>query len=175
MAGELLVPNGDDSGWTSGAFGDIDEEIANVDGALMLTTVNPDVVILDLSASAVVDADTVTEITIDLWARVVGIGGKDDIVVDLLIGGVAQGAGVTHTSVGGTLGLLSATLTEWDVDRSASDMAGMQVQLSSVQRGKGEDATYEVDAVDVNVTYTLGSSGIAVPLAFDHLSMGHHS
>jgi len=155
---ETLVPNGDDSGWPTGTFEDINETIASADGNVMSATTDPDVLVLDLTASEVVDGDTVTNITINTRARVLGAGGKDDLIFDLLIGGVAQGTAVTHTSVGTSYSTLVSNDIGWNVDRTAAEMAGAQVRITTAQRGKGVAATYEVDAVDVVVTFTAGSS-----------------
>lgn len=157
---ETLVPDGDDSGWPTGAFGDIDEAIGSPDAAVMSTTDAelPDVLILDIAPSEVVDGDTVTNITINCRARVTGTGGKDDLTFDLLIGGVAQGTAVTHASVGSTYSTLVSNDTGWNVDRSETDMDGMQVRVTSGQRGMGSAATYEIDALEVVTTYTAGSA-----------------
>ena len=161
---ETLVPNGDDGGWPTGTYANLDEGVPGDEVAIMSTTTSPDVLILDLSASEVVDGDTVTNITINMWARVTGTGGKDDLTVDLLIGGVAQGVGVTHTSVGSTYStLVSNDATAWNADRTAAEMDGAQVQISTAQRGKPVAATYEVDAVDVVVTFTGGAGQSIVP------------
>jgi len=151
---ETLLPNGDDSGWTSGTFEDINNGISTPSGVALLTTVNPDTLILDVTDSEVVDGDTVTNITIDMRARVTGIGAKDDLIVDLLIGGSPQGTAVTHTSVGTSYSTLSANDSGWNVDRSASEMDGLQVRIATLQRGKGEPATYEIDELEVIVTFT---------------------
>ena len=161
---ETLVPDGDDSGWPTGTFANLVEGVPGDEVAIMSTTTNPDVLILDLSASEVVDGDTVTNITINMWAQVTGVGGKDDLIVDLLIGGVAQGTAVTHTSVGTSYSTLIANDTGWNVDRTGAEMDGAQVRITTAQRGKGEAATYEVDSVDVVVTFTGGASGPSIPI-----------
>ena len=162
---ETLVPDADDSGWPTGTFANLDEGVPGDEVAIMSSTdaEAPDVLILDLSASEVVDGDTVTNITINMWARVTGTGGKDDLIVYLLIGGVAQGTSVTHTSVGTSYSTLVSNDTGWNVDRTAAEMDGAQVQISTAQRGKGVAATYEVDSVDVVVTFTGGAGQSIVP------------
>ena len=164
---ETLLPNADDSGWPTGTFADIDNTIASPSGTFMSATTDPDVLIIDVGDSEVVDGDTVTNITINMWANVIGTGGKDDLTVDLLIGGVAQGTAVTHSSVGSTLSNLSSNDVGWNVDRSAADMDGLQVRITTGQRGMGAAATYQIDELEVIVTFTGGGGG-PDPAVFGH-------
>ncbi len=162
MAEETLVPDADDSGWPTGTFADINEDFGSPDAAVMRTTDAEldDILILDFGASVVEDADTVTEILIDVRALCSGSGGKDDYSIDLLIGGVAQGAGITHSGVGQSFVTLASTLAAWDVDRSASDMDGLQVRITSQQRAMASAGNWDVDTVRVVVTFTPGAAPV---------------
>ena len=173
---ELLVPNADDSGWPTGTFADIDETIASADADVMATTDAEldDILVLDFSNSEVVDGDTVTNITVNCRARVTGIGGKDDLQFEVLIGGSPIGSAVIHTGVGSSYSTLVCNDTGWNVDQSAAQMDGIQVRITSQQRAMAETALFEIDAVDLVVTFTSGGGGPTIPLAFNHLSMGHH-
>ena len=181
MATETLVPNGDDSGWPTGAFSDINEDFGSPDASIMRTTDAEldDVLILDFGDSAVLDADTVTNITIDLRALCSGSGGKDDYLVELLIGGVSQGTSVTHSGVGQSFVTLSSNDVGWNVDRSASDMDGLQVRITSAQRGMGSSGNWDLDTVRVVVTYTEDSPTTdavgTITITGDLVALGEHS
>ncbi len=155
MATETLVPTADDSGWPTGAFSDINEDFGSPDAAIMRTTDAEldDVLILDVTDSVVADADTVDEILIDIRALCSGSGGKDDYVVDLIIGGTGQGI-VTHTDVGQSFSTLAGTNVAWDADRTAAEMDGLQVSITSAQRGKAAAGNWDLDTVRVIVNYT---------------------
>ncbi len=171
MAEETLVPDADDSGWPTGTFADINEDFGSPDAAIMQTTDAElsDILILDVGASAVEDADTVDNITIDIRALCSGTGGKDDYVVELLIGGVGQGT-VTHQDVGQSFGTLSSNLAGWNVDRSASDMDGAQIRITSNQRGMAAAGNWQVDTVRMVVTYTPAAGGPAFPPFFRRIT-----
>ncbi|KKK58354.1 hypothetical protein LCGC14_3045270, partial [marine sediment metagenome] len=88
MANETLNPNSVASaGSWSGVIGDIDEPISGADGNSMDTVVDDDPLDLDLTNSAVEDADTVTRIDITVRAKKIG-SNSDSLAVTLLIGGV---------------------------------------------------------------------------------------
>jgi len=161
MAIETLFPNGDDGGWPTGNAGNIDEGIASADGATLETSIDDDVVIVDLDNTAIVDADTVNSVTVKIRAKDTGSGGKNSLIVDLLIGGVGQGA-VT----GGNMNNAYATytfndVTNWDVDWSAAQLNGMQLHITANQVGKGEAADWQIDAIDVDIDYTASGGSTA--------------
>ncbi len=164
MAEETLVPNADDSGWPTGAFSDINEDFGSPDAAIMRTTDAElsDVLILDFGASVVVDADTVTNITVDIRALCSGSGGKDDYIVELIIGSVGQGI-VTHQDVGQSFVTLSSNIAAWNVDRSESDMDGLQISITSGQRGMAAAGNWDLDTVRVVVTYTPSAGDVLMP------------
>ena len=47
MATELRFPSGDDGGWPTGDFLNIDEGIASADAATLETSIDDDVVVID--------------------------------------------------------------------------------------------------------------------------------
>lgn len=159
MAEETLLPNGDNSGWPTGSYLDIDEGIASADANVLSTTTDNDLVIVDLGDSAVVDGDTVTNVTIKIHGRSTGSGGKDSFVVDWLIGGTPQGTAVTTTALTGSHATYTLNDIGWNGDWTASQMDGAQVRVKANQTGRGRAATWEVDAMDVVVTYVGSPTG----------------
>lgn len=159
MATEKLNANGVASaGNWQVTLADIDEAIADADGFIALIEVDDDAMDLDVDDSVVVDGDTVTEIKIVVRSGTFGSVGNDQLLVDLLIGGVSQGqqstGNLTDVEVNYTL-----TNAGWDVDRSASDMDGLQVRLTSKTTGMPHDPAITFDCLDVDVVYTEGGGG----------------
>lgn len=161
MATDTLYPNGDDGGWPTGSYLDIDESTGSPDAAVLSTTVDDDIVIIDLDATAVSDADTVTSVDIVIRGRSTGASGKDTFTVDLLIGGTPQGTTYVTPALSGSHANYTATGTTqtWTTDWTQTQLNGMQVQVQATQTGKGTAATWEVDAIDVVVNYTAASTG----------------
>jgi hypothetical protein len=155
MASDKLLPNGDDSGWPTGTFADIDEGIASADGSVMSTTVDDDVLLLDLTATAVADADTVTQVDIVVRAREgAGSAGNNRVGAILVIGGVEQGTEQSSANMTTTFANYTFNVAGWNSDWTQAQLNGAQVRIWARQVGKAESATWEVDAVDVDITYT---------------------
>jgi len=173
MATEKLNANAIQSqgSWT-GVITDVDEAISGADGNSMDTVVDDDPLDLDTTDSSVVDADTVTGITIVIRAKKVG-SNNDSIQVDLLIGGTGQGT-VNGANLTTSFANQTYNNAAWDVDRSAADMDGLEVRVQSRTTGMPHSPDIQFDCLDVDVVFTLAGGGISVPLAFDHLSMMHH-
>jgi hypothetical protein len=164
MATETLVPDGIASaGSWSGAATDIDEGVPGDSVAAITTTTDNDVIDLNLSASAVVDADTVTDITVNISALTTGSSGKDTLTVDLLVGGTGLGTFVTAHLTGSYV-TYACTNALWNVDRTATEMAGLQLRITATQTGKATAATWDVDSADVVVTYTEAGGGLSIPI-----------
>jgi hypothetical protein len=162
MAVETLLPNSDDLGWPTGTFADIDEGIASADAAVMSTTIDNDVLVVDLGATAIADADTVNTVTIKVHGRSTGSGGKDSFIIEWLIGGVAQGGAFTTAVLTGSHATYSATDAGWNSDWTQAQLNGAQVQITANQTGKATAATWEIDAIDVDIDYTLATAGSPV-------------
>jgi len=159
MTVETLFPNGDDGGWPTGGFANIDEGIASADGLTYETSIDNDVTVIDLDDSAIADADTVNSVTVKIRAKDTGSGGKNSLIVDLLIGGVGQGpitSGVLNNAYG-TYTFVDAV--NWDQDWTAAQLDGMQLEITANQTGKGEAADWQIDAIDVDIDYTAAPSG----------------
>lgn len=159
MATETLVPSGDDNGWPTGNWDNIEETIASADGLTLETNIDDDVVRIDLTDSAITDGDTVNSVTVNIRAKDTGSGGKNSLAVDLVIGGTGQGE-----VVGGVMNNSYATYTftdavNWDVDWTAAQLDGMQLDVRADQTGKAETADWQIDAIDVIIDYTAASSG----------------
>lgn len=158
MTIETLLPNGDDSGWPTGSFLDIDEGIASADGSIMATTTTDDVLDVDLDDSAIADADTVNSVTIKIHGRTNGAG-TDMFMVDLLIGGVPQGVQQTGSNLGGSMATESFNDTGWNIDWTAAQLDGMQVRVTASQTAMPATVGHEIDAIDVDVDYTVAAGG----------------
>lgn len=159
MATESLLPNGDDSGWASGSFADVDELVSSPDdGNFIQTAVNGkgEIMIFDLSASGIEDADTVTRVEVNIRGRFAS-GGPGTLNLALLIGGAAQGGDVLSNAL--TSSFADTTLmnqSQWNGDWTAAQMDGAQIRVTSGQSGMPVDTQYEVSALDVVVTFTEG-------------------
>ncbi len=158
MAVETLFPNGDDNGWPTGDWTDIDESIASADGAVMSTNTKNDVVIIDLDDSAITDADTVNTVTVKIRARSTGSGGRDSLGVDVSVGGAGLGE-VDTDGLTGTFATYTLTNSLWDLDHTAAQMDAMQLTITSKQSGMAAAADWEIDAIDVDVDYTASATG----------------
>ena len=158
MATEKLNFDTYDSGWETGAIADVDEAISGADGAAIGTATKNQVALMGLSASAVVDADTVTGITVVVRARTTG-SANDALGVELLIGGVVQGA--RQDSVSLTASFVNYTFNDvaWDADRTEAEMDGMQIRLHSRQSGMPGATGHEVDCADVDVAFDPPGGG----------------
>ena len=159
MTIETLLPSGDDDGWPTNAWTDIDNTIAIPSGVALETTVDNDVVLIDLTNSAIVDADTVNSVTVKIRAKDTSVSLKNDLIVDLFIGGAGQG---TITSAALVSTYETRTLvdaTNWDIDWTAAQLDGMQLEITANQIGKGEAATWHMDEIEVDIDYTLASTG----------------
>ena len=156
MATEYLVPNGNDGGWDVSTHTNIDNGILGGtpdDGAEVneLTTENA-ALLLDLADSAITDADTVTQVEIRVRARSAGAG-NDRVGVELFIGGTGQGA-TNSGSLTASFVTYVITNAAWDVDWTAAQLDGAQVQLTSVQSGMPATVGHRVSEVEVDITYT---------------------
>jgi hypothetical protein len=161
MATETLNVSGvaTKNGWT-GTDADVFEALSGADGNLLINRQNEgDALLLNIDDSAVVDGDTVTSITINMrCAR--GSNANDSVTAQLYIGGVAQGVAQDFDSQGGALADTTLsnsgalTHTAWDVDRTAAEMDGMQVELVPTQGGMPGTVVIDFDCLDVVVTYT---------------------
>lgn len=166
MTEETLVPNGDDSGWPTGTFADIDEGIVSADGLVMSTDSDGDgdVLNLDFSASGIEDGDTVTNINIVVRAKIAaGATGGDTLLIDLLFGGIPVGVQQETGVLTGSF--QNFTLNDggvWNGDRSAAEMDGLQVRLTPAQTSKPTALQWDLDTVDVVATFTQASVGSPV-------------
>lgn len=157
MATEKLNISGWDAGWPTGFVTNVDESIANADGQTVSTQGVSDVVVFDLSASALLNSDNITNVDITLRASVVDFfGGTGSLSVELLIGGVSKGSSSTP--------LLSSILTNhiltnpgWDQDWTAAELEDMQVRVTTV----GDVTAWIIDCLDVDITFTPSVSIIS--------------
>ena len=158
MATEKLNINAWDSGWPEGFLTNVDEAVAVADGQTISTTIASDVVVLGLDATAVIDLDTVTDVGITVRCKADGVVvDTASLLVELLIGGVAQGAAQSTGSLSGTFSNVVLSLANWDSDWTQAQLNGMQVQVTTARTGTTDAPTWHIDAIDVDITYTVNS------------------
>jgi len=173
VATEKLNINGDDNGWPTGDFTDVDEAVASADGAVMATTTENDLIIFDLDASVIEDADTVTAVDMVIRGREgAGAAGTNSFRVTLLIGGAGQGA-VNSATLTTSFQNLSLSAAGWDVDWTAAQMDGMQVQVEARQVGMAASGIWEIDCLDVDIVFTEGAGGLSIPVAMNAYRQHH--
>ena len=163
MATEYLLPNGDDSGWTTnGASTACSSGILSgtpTDGSFIETTANEgDVINIDLASVVTVD-DAATVSSVSIRVRATSSNTSDGFLLDLIVGGAAQGTQfpqsslttsfVTYTAVGST--------QSWTTDYTAAQLNGAQVRITSTQSGKPGACDIRVSEVEVDITYTAGA------------------
>lgn len=156
---EILKPDGDDAGWDSGGWADVDDTLGDSgqDSDFVAETTKGTTMLFDLTPSAVVDADTVNTITIKLRARTGG-SGTDILGVELLIGGVSQG--LTDTAaLTGSFAQYDVTNAGWDADWTAAQMDGAQVRVTADQTGMPAATGHEVSVINVEVDFTEAGGG----------------
>lgn len=163
MATEYLLPNGDDSGWTTNnAATNCSSGINSgtpTDGSYIETTATEgDVINIDLASVVdIVDDDTVTSVTVRFRAESSNSG--DGVSVDLIVGGTAQGTQYTGAaSLGATFSTYTAdgATQGWTTDYTAAQLNGAQVRLTSTQSGMPGACDIRVSEVEVDITYTPG-------------------
>lgn len=167
MAIDTLLPNGV-AGWPTGVVGNIDNTIASASGTFYETSIDDDVATIDLSATTIVDADTVNSVTVKVHARTTGASGKDAITVDVLIGGTPQASQAMTGFLTGSSATYTYTNVLWDSDWTAAQIAGMQLTVQAVQTGKATAADWQVDEIEVDIDYTEASSGPSIPIVMNH-------
>ena len=158
MATETRFPSGDDNGWPTGDWTNIDESIAAADAATLETNIDDDVVVIDIGDFAITDADTVTGVQIDIRAKDTGAGGKNSLSVNLDVGGGGLGA-VTGANMTNTYATFTFTNALWDLDHSAAELDAMQLIIRANQTGMATAADWQIDAIDVIVTFTPAAGG----------------
>lgn len=159
-------PSGDDGGWPTGTWEDIDESIASADGAVLSTNTGDDVVIIDVGDFDIDDADTVDLVFLNVRARDTGSGGKNKIAIDLDFGGggileVVPADNLTNSFV---TYLYGDAL--WNVDWTAAQMNNLQLIIRAGQTGMPTAADWEIDAIDIEALITLaGGSQVLLQMA----------
>lgn len=164
MATETLLPNGDAAnGWAVGTFADVNQGVDTPNDTLVMSdnTTEGKVVTYNMGDSIIVDADIVTNVTIRTRA-LRGSNAGDSIGLDLLIGGVPQGAQVNrvlttaHDDV-------DSNDAGWNVDWSAAQMDGIQVRMTTLQTGMPGVVDITVSEVEIVATFTPDAGGGGFP------------
>lgn len=154
MSTDKLLPNGDDGGWPTGSYLNIDEGIASADGSVLSTNVDDDTVVIDLTSTVVADSDVVTALDIVVRVNYTG-GGTNSLGVELLVGGSVIGIQQT-SSITTSFQNLTFSDVNWDADWTQAQLNGAQVRLQAIQSGKPTAYTVQVDALDVDIVYSAG-------------------
>ncbi len=153
--------NAIDAVWAgaSGAATDIDEVIGSPDTAYYGPGPDGDAADFGFTASEVVDAEIVTNITFNMIYRDDGSAGTLMVGVDLLIGGVVQGTTQTITVSGSDVTYSGINHAGWNVDRTAAEMDGAQLRLTPAQAGMpGTNAAF-LETANMVVTFSPPPSG----------------
>ena len=159
MSNDVLLPSGDDNGWPTNNWDDTNNTIAAASGTALETTTDNDVVVIDLTDTVVVDADTVNSVTVRIRCKDTSAGTKNSLIVDLFIGGAGQGPVTSAVLVSSYETRTYNDIINWDQDWTAAQLNGMQLEITANQTGKGESATWHIDEIEVDVDYTLASTG----------------
>jgi hypothetical protein len=147
MAFERLLPNVDDGGWVTGTFDDINQGVNQpTDGNVMATVVKGDAVVLGFTASAVVDADVVTQVGFRVRARTTG-SGTDTLGIAYL------GTEVATDQLTSTFTDYFLTSGSWNVDRTAAQMDATQIIMWARQQGMPTAVGHEIAELEMLVTY----------------------
>ena len=155
MADETLNINSIDATWAgaSGAATDIDETIAGADAAVYGPGPDADAADFGLSATVVVDADTVTQVDITVRLEDNGTAGTLTADIELLIGGTSQG--LVNTGATGAMANYGPLNTAgWNSDWTAAQLAGAQIRITPQQSGMPGTNALDIDCADVLITYT---------------------
>ncbi len=161
MAIDNLFPNGDaaanwDSSTGATHWDEVNEPIASADDATWIqTNSDNDIDTFDLTPTVVIDDDTVTQVDVSFRYLSSGLEANNRVNINFLIGGTPQGTfqqvvlindaawhNVTVNDVG------------WNSDWTASELAGAQVSIESLQFGMPETIDFFISAVEVVITFT---------------------
>jgi hypothetical protein len=157
MATEILNINGWDSGWPTGAVANVDEAIAAADGSVVECATEGDIVVFDLTNTGLTDADTITQLDITFRARETSAAsGDNSIDVEFLVGAAVQG-NAQNVVLTTDFQDFSLSTDAWDTDWTQAQLDGAQVRCTSVQTGMPSAGGWQVDCLDVVVTYTPDS------------------
>jgi hypothetical protein len=172
MATETLNINAINDPWAgaSGAATDIDEAIASADGNLYGPGPQGDSADFGLTNPAViVDADTVTNVSITVRLKKGGTAGNEACRVFFLIGGVPQGVGALTSSL--TTSFVNYgpfNLSAWNSDWTLSELQGAEIRVTPQQSGMPGTNAVDIDCADVVVTFTPVGDGLNIPIAMYH-------
>ena len=163
MATETLNVSGlsaSDSGNFSGNVTDIDEAVGSADGNVMSSSTNGEGETLRVALTDVVsvtDGDTVSNVSVTLRCSAPGTG-NNSFDVELFIGGTSQGSANTGQVTGSLANYSGLNNAGWNSDWTAAQLNGAEILITCAQNGKGVNTQYNVDCLDVIVTYSAGPS-----------------
>jgi hypothetical protein len=139
--------------WT-GAYTDIDEDIATPNLTDFITTDSVDnTAAFNLSNPGLVDGDTITNVTVKIHAK--DNDSSNRIDVKIYIGGVSQGTVNVNTTT--TAATYTTNNVGWNTDWTASQLDGMALYL--VSDSNGAEGDYWIYTANVIITYTAAVGG----------------
>jgi hypothetical protein len=137
----------------SGAVTDIDEPIGSPDTAYYSGGVEDEAAEFGYTASEVVDANTVTNITFNMIYRDDGSAGTVSVQVDLLISGSPVGAGSAF-SVTGSDAEYNVNIAAWNTDFTAAEMDAAELRITPTQSGMPGTQLPFLETANMVVTFT---------------------
>lgn len=172
MAEVTILPNGitKNLGWATNGLAEIDEGIAGADGSLMSTDSDGEGenFTLDFASPGLVDGDTITRVDVIVRHQTGGASASSIFRAQLLIGGTPQGV---DQDTPNRTSLTNDTLndTGWNTDWTASQLDGMQALFTAIQGGMPTAEQWDVDAIEIKITYTPASAG-ATPYYYNMIN-----
>jgi len=125
---------------------------------------------LNMTTAGLSDADTITDVTINIRALCDSGGGKDFITANLIVNGSAR-TGVQQ-SIGTSYVDYSlndpTAITGWNEDWTATQLDNLDVRISNEQTGMGITAIWQVDFCEIVITYTPAPAGGGIPPISHH-------
>lgn len=159
MATEQLQINNWNSGWPTGLVTNVDEPSASADGQVVSTSTHNQTVIFGIEPPSVIqDVDDVTGINLVIRTRAITILGSPTakLKVELFVGGVSKGSVTTSDLADNIMINLHLSLGSWDADWTRAELDSITIHVTTITDPTSINsvAQYDIDTIDVVVTYT---------------------
>lgn len=156
----LLVASWAGAGYSNVDITDLEEAIASADGDHYGPGPEDDPADFGLTASEVVDSDTVTNVSITVRLQANGTAAAIQADIDFLIGGSVQGAAVDTGNLTGSFANYGPLNDAgWNSDWTAAQMDGAEVRITPRHSGMPGTVEVDIDCMDVVVTFTPAGVG----------------
>ena len=161
MASDTIVPNADSSPLQWSTFGSGSSHAGRINSGVSTpndtngirsTTVLDDDR-LDFTASAFSDSDVITRVDVRLRYQSNVGSAENKISVIIYIGGAPKGGTTTIVTNDSSWHDLTVNVSSWNLDWTASELAGLQVNVQSAQTGKSPVA-FQIDISEIEVLIT---------------------